>query len=396
MKIYLASPLGFSEAGQEFYYETLIPEVTARGHTVLDPWKLTEESKIDAVRSMPYGEDRQEAWRQLNPEIGHNNRLALDQCEAVLAVLDGVDVDSGTSSEIGYAYARGKKILGYRGDFRLSADNDGSKVNLQVEYFIRQSGGDIFNSLTDLWSALANLQPSAPAAASETAKPLRYSSPPGKRTPGEQRAAFIIVTLMLALIVRAALESAFSLTLKLHHEVDLLNWVLWLQLVLFFTMMVRFYLGATRYVDTEPKNIGLIVKAVNCIFAFILFCVFYTIALSITTTDYYFGLFVLHCVDILWFLIVMVYTYWSPPQLESGDIRADAARKIMLTFLGLSAITIIFSLILYVMYLGFCISEYSAEIVFMSGLIAISIFDFVYLGKYYFDHKEWIKDNAVP
>jgi nucleoside 2-deoxyribosyltransferase len=64
-------------------------------------------------------------------------------------------VDSGTASEIGYACAKGKPILGYRGDFRLSADNEGSMVNLQVEHFIRQSGGDIVTSLAD---ALAKLE----------------------------------------------------------------------------------------------------------------------------------------------------------------------------------------------------------------------------------------------
>jgi nucleoside 2-deoxyribosyltransferase len=345
MKIYLASPLGCSEAGREFYYQTLIPGITARGYEVLDPWKLTDKSKIDAVLSLPYGEDRQEAWRELNPKIGHNNRLALDQCEVVLAVLDGVDVGSGTASEIGYAYANGKKIIGYRGDFRLSADNEGSKINLQVEYFIRQSGGDIFSSLTDLWSALENLKPIAQAATIEMAKSQRYSSPSSNRTVGEQGSAFFIVSLMLALIVRAALESAFSPTLKEHHETDLLSLALWLQLVLLFTMVVRFYLGVMCYTDTEPKNIHLVVKTINCIFTFLLFCVFYTVALSISTLDFYFALFFLHCVDVLWFVIVMTCGHWFRPQLETGDIRADAALRIMLTFLGLSAVTIIFGIL---------------------------------------------------
>ena len=75
-----------------------------------------------------------------------------------MAVLDGVDVDSGTAAEIGYAFARGKLIVGYRGDFRLSADNEGSVVNLQVEYFIRESGGTIVERYQDLADALAPLR----------------------------------------------------------------------------------------------------------------------------------------------------------------------------------------------------------------------------------------------
>ncbi len=77
----------------------------------------------------------------------------------MIAVLDGVDVDSGTAAEIGYAFGIGKLIVGYRGDFRLSADNEGSTVNLQVEYFIRKSGGSIVTRLEDLALALTPLRP---------------------------------------------------------------------------------------------------------------------------------------------------------------------------------------------------------------------------------------------
>jgi nucleoside 2-deoxyribosyltransferase len=157
MKIYTAGPLGFSEAGRAFHEGTVIPAIARLGHDVLDPWQLTDRGKIDALLKMPYGPAKREAWRRLNVEIGNNNREAIDRCDLVFAVLDGVDVDSGTAAEIGYAFARGKAILGYRGDFRLSADNEGSTVNLQVEYFIRQSGGDIITNFADLEEALDRL-----------------------------------------------------------------------------------------------------------------------------------------------------------------------------------------------------------------------------------------------
>ena len=158
MKIYMASPLGFSEAGRLFYDGTLIPEVVRLDFEVVDPWTLTDQAKMEAVQNMPYGQARRDAWRRLNVEIGGNNRAGIDRADMVLAVLDGVDVDSGTAAEIGYAFAKGKPILGYRGDFRVSADNEGSTVNLQVEYFIRQSGGDIVTKLADLAPALAKIK----------------------------------------------------------------------------------------------------------------------------------------------------------------------------------------------------------------------------------------------
>jgi nucleoside 2-deoxyribosyltransferase len=162
VKIYMASPLGFSEAGRSFYNGTLIPEVIRLGFEVIDPWTLTDQAKIDAVEKMPYGEERRDAWRRLNVEIGGDNRAGIDRADMVLAVLDGSDVDSGTAAEIGYAFAKGKPILGYRGDFRLSADNEGSTVNLQVEYFIRQSGGDIVTKLAGLAPALARMKAAGP------------------------------------------------------------------------------------------------------------------------------------------------------------------------------------------------------------------------------------------
>ena len=73
----------------------------------------------------------------------------------MLAVLDGVDVDSGTASEVGYAFARGKRIVGYRGDFRPAAENEGCTVNLQVEYFIRASGGTIVTKIDAIADAFA-------------------------------------------------------------------------------------------------------------------------------------------------------------------------------------------------------------------------------------------------
>ena len=106
---------------------------------------------------MPYGPAKRDAWRKLNPRIGAKNQRLIDECDAVFAVLDGTDVDSGTAAEIGYAFAKRKPTVGYRGDFRLSADNDGSIVNLQVEYFIRASGGDVITRMADLGDALTRI-----------------------------------------------------------------------------------------------------------------------------------------------------------------------------------------------------------------------------------------------
>jgi Nucleoside 2-deoxyribosyltransferase len=53
-------------------------------------------------------------------------RMCVDGVESadlVLAILDGPEVDSGVAWEMGYAYARGKPVLGVRTDFRPGAEH---------------------------------------------------------------------------------------------------------------------------------------------------------------------------------------------------------------------------------------------------------------------------------
>jgi nucleoside 2-deoxyribosyltransferase len=54
---------------------------------------------------------------------------SVNECDVIVSILDGSDVDSGTCVELGYAYARKKPIIGLRTDFRLSEDRG---LNLMV------------------------------------------------------------------------------------------------------------------------------------------------------------------------------------------------------------------------------------------------------------------------
>ena len=148
--VYLAGPLGFSEAGRDFHYSKLIPLIENMGFSYFDPWNTSLRDKINSVSSMKYGSTKRKEWENLNQEIGKLNQQNIDRCDFMLAVLDGIDIDSGTAAEIGYAFARNKRVIGYRGDCRYSSDNEGCIINLQVEYFIKSSGGIIVNSLDDL------------------------------------------------------------------------------------------------------------------------------------------------------------------------------------------------------------------------------------------------------
>jgi nucleoside 2-deoxyribosyltransferase len=67
---------------------------------------------------------------------------ALDKATIVVALLTGRDVDSGTSAEIGYAFAKGKTLIG------IDANNV-KFLNIFV-WGLLGKGENIYNSLKDL------------------------------------------------------------------------------------------------------------------------------------------------------------------------------------------------------------------------------------------------------
>ena len=152
LKVYLASPYGFTVSGNEYLQKTMVPFLDTSGIYVLDPWaNLKSVSKtIKNIEKLDSIKSRLEKYRALNADLAKENEALIDKSDCVLAVLDGTDVDSGVAAEIGYAYGKPILVYGLRSDFRQTGDNIGATVNLQVEYFIKNSGGRIFNNLKDV------------------------------------------------------------------------------------------------------------------------------------------------------------------------------------------------------------------------------------------------------
>lgn len=140
--IYLASPLGFAHSTRHFMHELV---ARLREHvTVHNPWDATGDADpFEGIFEIDSVAERDRRLADVNRILGRINREGIDASDGLFAILDGVDVDSGTAAEIGYAYAKGKYVCGLRTDFRLAGDNPGSIVNLQVEYFVRESGGQV-------------------------------------------------------------------------------------------------------------------------------------------------------------------------------------------------------------------------------------------------------------
>ena len=151
-RCYVASPLGFSEAGREYYAQHYLPALAEHVEPV-DPWALTAADEFAAARA---------AGREyeLGIQVGARNAEAIRGAQLVIAQLDGQEVDAGTASEVGYAAALGRPCLAVRSDLRSSGE-PGMHVNLQLEAFVVLSGGFVTGSLRELLARLAALRAGA-------------------------------------------------------------------------------------------------------------------------------------------------------------------------------------------------------------------------------------------
>jgi nucleoside 2-deoxyribosyltransferase/SAM-dependent methyltransferase len=119
--IYLATSL--FTAAERAFSATLTAEIEALGYEVYYPWRDAGEESLHAA----WGDD----WPRVNAEIASRNLRAVEACAAVLAVVEGADVDSGVAMEIGYARALGKPLKLLRTDFRTQGTRIGP-VNLML------------------------------------------------------------------------------------------------------------------------------------------------------------------------------------------------------------------------------------------------------------------------
>lgn len=147
--VYLAGPSGFTEPGRRWHADVLRPAVENAGFDALDPWEVGADL-FDAALAMADGPDRMVALAHANREAARRNVELIRRAAVVLALLDGIDVDSGTAAEIGYAAALGTPVVGLRTDTRLSGDNAAARVNLQVEFFLASVCTDVDAAIAEL------------------------------------------------------------------------------------------------------------------------------------------------------------------------------------------------------------------------------------------------------
>lgn len=140
-RCYVASPLGFTEAGRYWYRRALLP-LLARYVELVDPWSLVSPPELDAARKS--GRLR-EFWLQ----VGRRNFEEITGSDMVVAVLDGDPPDIGTAAEVAWAAAQHKPVVGYRSDFRATGEEE-VETNLMIPAAIEISGGSIVATIEEL------------------------------------------------------------------------------------------------------------------------------------------------------------------------------------------------------------------------------------------------------
>lgn len=136
MKIFIAGPL-FSQAEREFNlkveghlrkcgFETFLPQ--------------RDVGKLDELLA----KEGYQAYRT----IFKRDLEGLDQADAIVAILDGPDVDSGTAFEVGYAFAKGKPVIGLKTDMRVFAKNE--ELNNMIAQGIRALARNLDELIVEL------------------------------------------------------------------------------------------------------------------------------------------------------------------------------------------------------------------------------------------------------
>lgn len=111
---YIAGPL-FDE-GERWFIESVDARVAARGFRTFLPHRDNPPKTPDTVSTI-FGNDKE----------------AIDDCDVIVANLNGITTDDGTAWELGYAFALGKYGIGIFTDWRARFPAHNEVVNLMMQ-----------------------------------------------------------------------------------------------------------------------------------------------------------------------------------------------------------------------------------------------------------------------
>lgn len=81
--------------------------------------RLVFAKRFFLVRILPSNWAAKSMRQRDHPHVSAKDTAAIEQCDFLIAVLDGRTVDEGVAFELGYARALGKTCLGFKSDDRV-------------------------------------------------------------------------------------------------------------------------------------------------------------------------------------------------------------------------------------------------------------------------------------
>lgn len=129
LRAYVAGPL--FDDGERWWIETVERVVAEEGFVTFLPHRDNPPKDRFNVR-----------------QIFDNDRRGVDECDVVVASLNGIITDDGTAWELGYAFAKGKYLIGLHTDWRRRFEHE--VVNLMLECSLDR----LVHNLDDLRAAL--------------------------------------------------------------------------------------------------------------------------------------------------------------------------------------------------------------------------------------------------
>src|SRR5947209_4518919 len=126
MRLYVAGPL-FTQA-ERAWNERLAAALAAAGHDAFLP-----QTEVKGITSLDA-----DTIFQLDVD-------GVRSAEAVVAILDGADPDSGTSFECGLAFALGIPIVAVRTDFRAGGDALPGQKLATINLMLAQAAARVVN-----------------------------------------------------------------------------------------------------------------------------------------------------------------------------------------------------------------------------------------------------------
>ncbi len=206
---------------------------------------------------------------------------------------------------------------------------------------------------------------------------------------GMSAVSIVILTILLAIILRASLEAVVPPLISGRNLRKLFEaWppaeetLLRLgQFFVFLILLARFYGGAYRFNEAQHPGSTVSALLLNVGGTFGLFSLFYVVAVNVWTADLFYALvLLLHIFDAVWFLGALM-------TLEPGAALIEPVKW----FLLWDALTLIIYLILFGRYWrGFLSgSDFSFQLWALAVLLVISATDWWVLRDFYFRPDKW-------